>query len=186
MTKKKPVKQIAKKSTPTTIARARMKALEQLAKPAKPATIAAPKTAEKNLWAWLCVAAMHVTERTKLHWQRIENAIKSGVLDVEGVYDGAAFWLELKSIAGGKTLTEKLNTGLTTAQAMFMRARILAGGKAWLLIEISRDSTHERYLVYGSHAVELSKPITEARIKKLSTPLMDDTALEVLLAVAGQ
>lgn len=176
MTKKKPAKKIA----PKVVAKPAVKKAAPPAAPIKTIT----KTAESSLWAWLALAGIAIADRAKLHWQRIENAVKSGVLDVEGTYDGTSFWLELKSVTGGKTITEKFDTTLTTAQAMFMRSRILAGGRAWLLIQIGGDS-NRRYLVYGSHAVELSKPISEARIKKISTPLMDDSALEVLMAVAG-
>jgi hypothetical protein len=164
------MKKIAKKKTPLktkTVAR----------------SISAPSdvTAEKNLWQWLTKAAkgLRPEMRKLLHWQRIENAVKAGTLDVEGTYASVGFVAELKSVPRAA----KIVTKLTTAQAMFMLARYDAGERSWLFIEVGGD---KRYLISGKHAKQLAKPIAEIELGQLSEPMFDNTPLEVLLAMTGK
>lgn len=146
-----------------------------------PASSGSKVTAEKNLWQWLLKAAKALRPEAKkhLHWQRIENAVKAGVLDVEGTFSGVGFVAELKSVERAA----KINTKLTTAQGMFMLARYDAGERSWLLIEVGGT---KRYLISGEHAKALVKPIEEGTLAQLSVPMFDNTPLEMLLAMTGK
>lgn len=141
-------------------------------------------TAEKNLWQWLLKAAKALRPELKkrLHWQRIENAVKIGTLDVEGAFDSVSFVAELKSVPRAG----KIAIGLTTAQAMFMLARYDAGERSWLLIEVGRGFGTKRYLISGQHAKVLVKPIEEGILAQLSVPMFDNTPLEMLYAMTGK
>lgn len=152
------------------------------------------KTLEKNLWKWwkggvekhfktapAVFGTRSLFEPERLHWQRVENSTRKGTLDVEGCYIGSCFIVELKSVERPKQSKTPINTKLTTAQAMFLRARHIAGGKAWLLIEVGGTA---RYLVSARHAVECAKPIRESRLRALAE--WAEEPFDVLLAVIGK
>lgn len=137
------------------------------------------RTREKTLWAWLKRAEDQILERYLLHWQRIENSVGVGTSDVEGCYIGRSFIAELKSVPRAK----KIRTELKKEQAMHIEARINAGGRAWIFIQVDGE---KRYLIWGAHAFELLSPITEARLEELSVTMIEGTAKEVLEVMSGK
>lgn len=150
------------------------------------------KTAEKSLWAWLrdgCKEALLNAEGgsrlASLDINRIENTAEAGTLDVEACFDGVSFIMELKSVSRpvqkDKRKVPLIKTTLTVNQAMKMRARIIAGGRSWLFIEVGGT---RRYLISGKHAVELSKPIKETRLAKLAEWV--EEPLDVIMAATGR
>jgi|TARA_R110001606_G_scaffold187003_1_gene334584 penicillin-binding protein-related factor A (putative recombinase) len=77
---------------------------------------------EKNLWALLRDNIKEV------HWQRIETGMTgSGVPDVNGCAKGKEFWIELKEIHSGNSLT------LRPMQVAWLSKRAIYGGQVFVL-----------------------------------------------------
>jgi penicillin-binding protein-related factor A (putative recombinase) len=77
---------------------------------------------EKNLWALLRDNIKEV------HWQRIETGMTgSGVPDVNGCAKGKEFWIELKEIHSGNSLT------LRPMQVAWLCKRAMNGGQVFVL-----------------------------------------------------
>ena len=77
---------------------------------------------EKNLWALLRDNIKEV------HWQRIETGMTgSGVPDVNGCAKGKEFWIELKEVHSGNSLT------LRPMQVAWLSKRAMNGGQVFVL-----------------------------------------------------
>ena len=77
---------------------------------------------EKNLWALLR------DNIKKVHWQRIETGMTgAGVPDVNGCAKGKEFWIELKEIHSGNSLT------LRPMQVAWLSKRAMYGGQVFVL-----------------------------------------------------
>jgi penicillin-binding protein-related factor A (putative recombinase) len=77
---------------------------------------------EKDLWLLL------KNNLTDIHFQRIETGLTgSGVPDVNGCAKGKEFWIELKEIHRGKSLT------LRPMQIAWMAKRSAVGGQVFVL-----------------------------------------------------
>tara|TARA_A200000113_G_scaffold22661_1_gene19469 strand:- start:6788 stop:7183 length:396 start_codon:yes stop_codon:yes gene_type:complete len=77
---------------------------------------------EKDLWLLL------KNNLTDIHFQRIETGLTgSGVPDVNGCAKGKEFWIELKEIHRGKSLT------LRPMQVAWMAKRSAVGGQVFVL-----------------------------------------------------
>ena len=77
---------------------------------------------EKNLWALL---RDNIKE---IHWQRIETGITgSGIPDVNGCAKGKEFWIELKEVHSGNSLT------LRPMQVAWLSKRAMHGGQVFVL-----------------------------------------------------
>ena len=77
---------------------------------------------ERNLWALLRDNIKEV------HWQRIETGITgSGVPDVNGCAKGKEFWIELKEVHSGNSLT------LRPMQVAWLSKRAMNGGQVFVL-----------------------------------------------------
>ena len=77
---------------------------------------------EKNLWALLRDNIKEV------HWQRIETGMTgSGVPDVNGCAKGKEFWIELKEVHSGNSLT------LRPMQVAWLSKRAKNGGQVFVL-----------------------------------------------------
>ena len=77
---------------------------------------------EKDLWLLL------KNNLTDIHFQRIETGLTgSGVPDVNGCAKGKEFWIELKEIHSGKSLT------LRSMQVAWMAKRSAVGGQVFVL-----------------------------------------------------
>ena len=77
---------------------------------------------ERNLWALLRDKIKEV------HWQRIETGITgSGIPDVNGCAKGKEFWIELKEVHSGNSLT------LRPMQVAWLSKRAMNGGQVFVL-----------------------------------------------------
>ena len=77
---------------------------------------------EKDLWLLL------KNNLTDIHFQRIETGLTgSGVPDVNGCAKGKEFWIELKEIHSGKSLTQR------SMQVAWMAKRSAVGGQVFVL-----------------------------------------------------
>lgn len=91
------------------------------------------KTRESALWGWL---SRGLKDLPRCHVVRVENGAETGTPDIEGCLDGVQFWLELKVA----TISKKgvIHVNITPDQVMWLRARVRAGGNAFLLIRVGR------------------------------------------------
>ncbi len=135
------------------------------------------KVAEKNLWNWFATGVMN--EAKRLHMRRIENSVSAGGSDVDLCFAGRCAIIELKAVPRA----EPVDTGITTAQAMFAEARALAGGYAWILIQVGDGP---RYLIPGKKAVECIGKVPEKTLRRLSVQLIDGSPLDILNAATGR
>jgi hypothetical protein len=93
--------------------------------------------AEKHFWAFL-------RERMgKMgHLVRIENGVALGTPDVNGCIDGMEFWWELKEMPRWGRPDEPFHIEhYTREQRLWLRARGLAGGRAYLFLRIVTPRT---------------------------------------------
>lgn len=130
---------------------------------------------ESALWAWLRVVK---PRPTPLHWHRIEDILNRGTPDVEGCYVSIGFDVELKSVQKRRDGTVWCE--LRPEQAMYLRARRRAGGRAFVLIQVGPN---ERYLVDGMDSDKLLLPIALLELGLLSKIRSDANQEEILDAI---
>lgn len=117
------------------------------------------KARENRLWKWLSGARK--TFKLSLHMSRIENAVGSGMADVEGCLRGDQFWIELKSVARPARASTPLRPKFQPKQAPWLRRRVEAGGRAYVLVQVGSGSDARRYLIHGRLAEEVEAGRTE-------------------------
>lgn len=93
--------------------------------------------AEKHFWSFLRGNMGRMG-----HLVRIENASALGTPDVNGCIRGLEFWWELKEMPAWTRDGEPfLIPHYTTEQRLWLRARHLAGGRAFLFLRIVKPRT---------------------------------------------
>lgn len=104
-------------------------------------------TPEGKLWELL----RDNTKPYGIHWQRIESATTGrGIPDVNGCWNGAEAWIELKIIRGHRVKFQ-------TEQPVWLYKRSMAGGKCWVLARRTTKDGDELWLWPGIRAMELKK-----------------------------
>lgn len=99
---------------------------------------------ESTLWTWLKGARK--TEGSALHIRRVENMTSTGDADVDGVYLGEDFAIELKAGKRPARDTSRIkHHAITEAQCEWHEARYDAGGASACLIQVGED----RYIFPG-------------------------------------
>lgn len=93
--------------------------------------------AEKAFWAFLRDRMKHMG-----HLVRIENGTQRGCPDVNGCIRGYEFWWELKEIpqAPRDNKAPLLIDHYTNEQRLWLRARGLAGGRAFLFLRVCKPT----------------------------------------------
>jgi len=155
----------------------------------------APKVKENTLWTWFregVTAALQnfrgENRLSRLHMVRVENTTGAGFSDVEGAYNGTGFIAELKTLARPELQDKRKVPTLsiphfTTAQALFLDARWIAGERSWLFVQVGDT----RYLVPGNKASRFLKPFKESELSKASVEtLLGDSPMDFLLAMVGK
>jgi Holliday junction resolvase len=97
---------------------------------------------EKNLWGLL---RTH-WNGPECHLQRIETGTQRGVPDVNGCWQGAEFWIELKVAKGN-------SAQLRPEQVAWHLQRARAGGRSWILVR----KGDELMLYRGDQARDLAE-----------------------------
>lgn len=131
-------------------------------------------TRESSLWTWLSGAKR--IARDKLDMHRIENSLESGMPDVEGCYNGASFWLELKSIDIPKKDTTHFNHTLTPEQISWIHTRTKAGGAVGVLIR----AKPYRLLLAGRWILIAQEPRTFKDFVSYCEDVSDEEPIEVI------
>ncbi len=146
------------------------------------------KVAESNLWNWFSQGVIKaladpdmspMVKSSRLHMRRVENSVSAGGSDVDLCFDGVCALIELKAVPRA----EPVDTGITTAQAMFARARSAAGGYAWILLQVGDGP---RYLIPGKKALDCIGKVPEKTLWRLSAQLIDGSPLDILNAATGR
>ena len=89
---------------------------------------------EAKVWA-------QMRKNVEGHWERVENAIGAGGMpDVVGVYQGATWWVELKSLRGYER-----NWGLSHAQLRWHGRWQQAGGHSMVLARVAGTGPYAGY-----------------------------------------
>lgn len=146
--------------------------------------MAASKDRESALWGWLRNGLKDSGLRH--HVQRVENSVKVGTPDVEGVIEGGQpFWIELK-VATVLVSRPQLRIDTTVHQVFFAQKRWEVGGNAWYLIRAGQHPKREHFLIPGNLSEELfNRPIGLDWLRGVSAVDPSSTAMGLMLA-AGQ
>lgn len=119
-------------------------------------------TRETSLWNWLKRSRLEL--EADLHINRVENAVGSGMPDVEGfLYNHGQFWIELKCSERPTRSTSKLTlaTRGRDDQKRWLTKRWGLGGAAWMLIQVGSGHKATKYLVPGLWADKVYSGVTE-------------------------
>ena len=126
-------------------------------------------TRESNLWQWLLKFS-----HSKLELTRIENIVDTGTPDVQGVYCGVQFWIELKSSA------KNCAVHISTDQVLFLERYCRCGGLAYVLAQ----SGSRRYLFHSPYAFrELYAGVPPHKLHSISLIKPHATQCEIFEAI---
>lgn len=126
---------------------------------------------ESTLWTWL-KGAREIASR-RLDMRRMENGISTGDADVDGIYRGRDFAIELKSCKRPARETSKLQFHeVTQAQVDWHSNRQDAGGASCFLIQVGK----ERYIVHGRLAPILREGVTREWLFRFGQPVLNPMA----------
>lgn len=116
---------------------------------------------ESNLWGWLAKSRKDLGKG--LHMRRTENAISSHDPDIDGVWIGSDFALEMKHAARPARPSTKLAFGspLKLGQVEWGEDRLAAGGAHGFLISVGTGADRKIYLVPGDKGRWLLALVTE-------------------------
>lgn len=122
---------------------------------------------ESSLWSWLSRAESSYGRH--LHMNRTENVAGVGTPDVEGCLDSRCFVVELKVAERPARPTTAIRTQspIKTEQVDWLMARKMAGGRAWLLVQVGERHEARRYLLDAVHAADVARGLTENRLEVL-------------------
>jgi hypothetical protein len=134
---------------------------------------------ETRLFQWL--VACKVVFRSRLHMTRIENSVGVGASDVEGVLDGKAFYIELKTGARPALPGTRIKVKVEDSQPRWHKKRCDAGAVTYFLIQIGSGRDAARYLIHSEHMLELKiHGMTEGRMRELAKLPWDAKAHEIV------
>ncbi len=133
---------------------------------------ASPAVPESRLWEWLSKARR--VFKSRLHISRIENEIGRGIPDTEACLDGVQLWIELKCTKRPANSTTRLKIIFQAGQPEWLRRRVRAGGRAFVLVQVGKGGEARRYLVPGDLAEQLEEGVTEEELVPLSVDFVDD------------
>lgn len=142
-------------------------------------------TTESTTWTWLKAGGKKF--RTRLHMDRVENAVLSGMPDVEGCLDGQQFWIELKCEARPAKATTTIKPKFRPAQIPWHKRRLGTGmTQVFILLQVGSGTDAARYLVHSSNAETVANGLTEVELKAISIVRYDATSKEILCAASLQ
>lgn len=140
------------------------------------------KTTESNLWVWLKKGGKQF--RSRLHMNRVENMVLSGMPDVEGCLDDQQFWIELKCEPRPARSTTLVKAHFRPAQIPWMKRRLKAGGLVSVLLQVGSGHDAARYLVHSGRADEMASGLTETELLRLAYARADAPAREIIYAAS--
>lgn len=128
------------------------------------------RSTEANLWQWLRKAKPELGNTLEL--RRVENVLEQGTPDVEGCLSGGQFWIELKCTGSNNEGSMKLR--FQPGQIPWLTRRTLAGGRAFVLVQVDKGHHARRYLIRA----------TEQSLATISLPGITERMLCILACVA--
>jgi len=146
-------------------------------------------TRENRLWGWL--KKVKPIYKEQLHMVRVENAVGSGMPDVDGAREQKGlmpsidFKIELKCAARPVDTTTKIKVKFQRSQPEWHRKRSKLRCRIFILLQVGQAAKASRYLVASSpsriHKMQSGVTETELEAWSLVTPVC--TASEVIEAV---
>lgn len=136
------------------------------------------KARESSLWSWLKKAEDRLLN---LHISRIENTAGFGTPDVEGCFNGKAFWIELKSAARPSSPTTKIRPKFQPGQPNWHKKRHQAGGESFILLQVGSGAGAKRYLLFGIFAKDLFNGLTEAELTMYAIMSPNNATVEAII-----
>jgi hypothetical protein len=141
---------------------------------------------ESALWQRLRTGRTELLHRGyKVHINRIENAVTSGLPDIEGCICapleilGGQLWVEMKSNERPKRSTTPIHPKTRESQSIWHKARTEAGCRChWVLIQVGSGHQSSLYLIPGSHYDDIHVP--ESKLAELSVVSPDASPADVL------
>lgn len=139
---------------------------------------------ESRLWAWLR-SNTKAYFKHNLHMHRVENSATAGMPDVEGCLNGNQFWIELKCCARPATATSKIKSRFQSAQLPWLKDRIRAGGRAFVLIQVGSGTEARRYLIPGNSAGILADGCQESKLHRICAADPSGSAVDIICAASS-
>lgn len=141
------------------------------------------RVSESRLWTWLSgTARKHYKQ--KLHMHRVENAVMSGMPDVEGCLCGIQFWIELKCAPRPSNIETKIKARFQPAQIPWLKARVRASGRAFVLLQVGSGAQAKRYLIPGHQANVLAAGCREDDLRIYSAIEPNACAVDIIQVCA--
>lgn len=139
-------------------------------------------TRESNLWKWLVKDRREFKHR--LHMTRIENSAGKSTPDVEGCLNGSQFWTELKCESLPRHPDTPIKPRFQPGQPEWLARRSNAGGLSWVLLQVGKGPSAQRFLIEGQHAAGLAHGATIAQLQRMSVIDPKSNSTEFILAMA--
>lgn len=140
---------------------------------------------EAQFWNWL--RGQWVGMGKTLHYQRVENMAGSGSCDVEGVYKGRYFELELKACRVPASPNSQLAIDFRASQRIWHRARHAVGGNNWIAVRVGISKGQIVYLVRGTpaNADQLYRGVSERELGEMAAFFGAPTGRYILEYITG-
>lgn len=146
------------------------------------------KTRETDLWDWM--KKLKRVYKKRLHMSRVENAVGTGMSDVEGCLEdplsgiGIQFWIELKCEKRPARDTTTIKPRFQSTQEPWHRRRRDAGGRTFVLLQVGSASGARRYMLWGEMIPQMTKGMTEVQLERLSVIPPTATAKQIIEVAA--
>lgn len=146
------------------------------------------KISESDLWKWL--NKIKRVYKKRLHMSRVENAVGTGMSDVEGCLEeplsgvGIQFWIELKCEKRPARATTNIKPRFQSTQGPWHRRRRGSGGRTFVLLQVGAESGAKRYMLWGELIPQMEKGMTEQLLEELSVIPSNASAEQIIEAAA--
>ena len=138
---------------------------------------------ESTLWSWLRKAD---NGNPTLMLGRMENLVEVGRPDVDGIWRGVTFQLELKVAKRPSRRTTKLAWGspVKDNQVEWILRRLAAGGAAAWLLQVGEGPERAVYLLHGAEGPWLINGVTESELRERAL-LVDPQPFDVIMGACA-
>lgn len=146
------------------------------------------KTRESNFWKSFKSGVKHLVMQEKLELNRVENAVRKSMADVEGILKRRGhgqFWIELKTAHRPKRTTTPIRAKWQDGQSRWLERRWGMGGNSWLLIQVGKFPDNKKYLIRGCDVPAVEQGVPESKLMDLSVCLTDKPTFEDIVFEAS-
>lgn len=141
-------------------------------------------TTEDVLWGWL--NTVKPLFRHELHMTRVENAVGPGWPDVEGMWTGRQFFIELKCSPRPKNPDTNIRVKFQPKQPPWHKRRLQAGARIFVLVQVGSGQTDaRRYLIDSKHLEVVKRGVTETVLSNMAMLNGRAKAFDIIINAAG-